>query len=120
MLDMEMKCCIQSLPWKPDHKGPAVNHQGLPYSTPRHAAFCAGPIRTKLWDDLIRNAEPVADSGSLFAEHVQVAHALSVSETSKRSWFWEPEVIGKHVWKVSPLADLHASAVGWNALVRRR
>ncbi|CAK0733234.1 hypothetical protein CVIRNUC_000245 [Coccomyxa viridis] len=59
-----------------------------------------GPIRTKIWDDLIRNAEPTADSGSLFAEHVQVAHALSVTEASKRSWFWEPEVIGKQVWKV--------------------
>ena len=84
----------------------------------RLASFCAGPIRTKIWDDLIRNAEPIADSGSLFAEHVQVAHALSVTETSKRSWFWEPEVIGKQVWKVSPQADLHTAAVrtqrpGW-------
>ena len=35
---------------------------------------------------------------------------LSVTETSKRSWFWEPEVVGKHVWKVSPPASLHASA----------
>ena len=84
------------------------------------ASFCAGPIRTKIWDDLIRNAEPIADSGSLFAEHVQVAHALSVTEASKRSWFWEPEVIGKQVWKVSPQADLHATAVGRSALVERR
>ncbi|CAK0733227.1 hypothetical protein CVIRNUC_000244 [Coccomyxa viridis] len=59
-----------------------------------------GPIRTEIWDDLIRNAEPTADSGSLFAKHVQAAHALSVTETSKRSWFWEPEVVGKQVWKV--------------------
>ena len=100
--------------------GTALCYQDLQCSTPRLASFCAGPIRTKIWDDLIRNAEPIADSGSLFAEHVQVAHALSVTEASKRSWFWEPEVIGKQVWKVSPLADLHATAVGWNALVRRR
>ena len=70
---------------------------------------CTGPIRTEIWDDLIRNAEPVANSGSLFAGHVQAAHALSVTETSKRSWFWEPKVVGKQVWKVSLLADLHCS-----------
>ena len=115
-----MERCSESLPQKIDHRGTALFHQDLLCSTPRLAAFCAGPIRTKIWDDLIRNAEPIADSGSLFAEHVQVAHALSVTETSKRSWFWEPEVIGKHVWKVSPLTGLHASAVGGNALVRRR
>ena len=83
-------------------------------------AFCTGPIRTEIWDDLIRNAEQVADSGSLFAGHVQTAHALSVTETSKRSWFWEPEVVGKHVWKVSPLASLHAPAVEQNAQVTKR
>ena len=98
----------------------ALCYQASQCSTPRLAPFCAGPIRTKIWDDLIRNAEPIADSGSLFAEHVQVAHALSVTEASKRSWFWEPEVIGKQVWKVSPQADLHATAVGRSALVERR
>ena len=119
MLSMKMECCCKSLPQKTEHRGTALFHQDLPCSTPRLAAFCAGPIRTKIWDDLIRNAEPIANSGSLFAEHVQVAHALSVTETSKRSWFWEPEVIGKQVWKVSPLAGLHAPAVGWNDPVRR-
>ena len=111
MLDMEngVLHSITSMEARP--QGPCTLLSRL-YSTPRLAAFCAGPIRTKIWDDLIRNAEPIADSGSLFAEHVQVAHALSVSETSKRSWFWEPEVIGKHVWKVSPRADLHTTAVG--------
>ncbi len=83
-------------------------------------ALCTGPIRTEIWDDLIGNAEPVADSGSLFARHVQAAHALSVTETSKRSWFWEPEVVGKRVWKVSPLASLHAPAVEWDDLGRSR
>ena len=67
-----------------------------------------------------RNAEPIADSGSPFAKHVQTAHALSVTETSKRSWFWEPEVVGNQVWKVTPLASLHALAVGWKGLIRRR
>ena len=86
----------------------------------RVATFCAGPIRTEIWDDLIHNAEPIADSGSLFAKHVQAAHALSVTETSKRSWFWEPEVVGKQVWKVTPLASLHALAVGCKGLIRRR
>ena len=82
--------------------------------------YCAGPIRTEIWHDLIRNAEPVANSASLFAGQVQTAHALSVTEASKRSWFWEPEVIGKYVWKVSLMADLHAPAVGSHALIRRR
>ena len=90
------------------------------YDSHQDSWHSAGPIRTEIWDDLIGNAEPVADSGSLFARHVQAAHALSVTETSKRSWFWEPEVVGKRVWKVSPLASLHASAIGWDHLGRRR
>ena len=109
MLDMELKCCLN---WNTDHRGTALPHRALLCALQRLVAFCTGPIRTEIWDDLIRNAEPVADSGSLFAGHVQTAHALSVTETSKRSWFWEPEVVGKHVWKVSPLASLHASSVG--------
>ena len=116
-----MKCVLHAShrsPCKTDHMGTALCYRDLRCSMQRLASFCAGPIRTKIWDDLIRNAEPIADSGSLFAEHVQVAHALSVTETSKRSWFWEPEVIGKQVWKVSPQADLHTAAVrtqrpGW-------